>query len=330
MRQITRLRRIISKMNKSCKSIDKQANFIEIGAEHAGRRIDNFLLAYLKTVPKSRVYRIVRRGEVRVNKGRIKPDYRLQAGDRVRIPPLWIEAAVPKPAPAAYILTPVGASVLYEDDNLLILNKPAGIAVHSGSGVTNGVIEALRALRPDEAFLELVHRLDRDTSGCLMIAKTRQTLLALHALLRAGAVEKHYLALVKGRWQGGTRTVNAALNRNVLRSGERMVQVADAGKESESVFEPQRIFANASLMRIALRSGRTHQIRVHAQHIGHPVAGDSKYGDPEFNHAMRELGVKRLFLHAREITLQLPGASRRIHVTAPLPGDLQQVLEQLS
>ncbi|MDP1707628.1 MAG: RluA family pseudouridine synthase [Gammaproteobacteria bacterium] len=316
-------------MSNSCKDIDKQANFIEVGAEHAGRRLDNFLLAYLKTVPKSRVYRIVRRGEVRVNKGRIKPDYRLQAGDRVRIPPLRIETVAPKAAPHDRILDLVEHSVLHEDETLLVLNKPAGIAVHSGSGVEHGVIEALRALRSDAPFLELVHRLDRDTSGCLMIAKTRPTLSALHTLLRAGEVEKHYLGLVKGRWQGGKQTVNAALRRNVLRSGERMVQVTEEGKLSESVFEPQRLFADASLMRIGLHSGRTHQIRVHAAHIGHPLAGDSKYGDADFNHAMRAVGVKRVFLHAREIALQLPGAARKLHVTAPLPEDLQRVLEKM-
>ncbi|MDA1107042.1 MAG: 23S rRNA pseudouridine(955/2504/2580) synthase RluC [Proteobacteria bacterium] len=317
-------------MSKSCKDIDKPVNFIEIGAGHAGQRIDNFLLSHLKTVPKSRVYRIVRKGEVRVNKGRIKPDYRLQLGDRVRIPPLRIEEAAPKPPPSSHILTLVDASVLHEDDNLLVLNKPAGIAVHSGSGVSHGVIEALRMLRPAAPFLELVHRLDRDTSGCLMIAKTRPTLLALHELLRTGTMEKYYLALVQGRWSGGARTVNAALRRNVLRSGERMVQITEEGKEAESVFEPQRIYADTSLMRIALHSGRTHQIRVHAAHIGHPLAGDVKYGDARFNRAMRAIGLKRVFLHAREIALKLPGGSRKIHVTAPLPADLQQVLEKLA
>jgi len=218
---------------------------------------------------------------------------------------------------------------LYEDETLLVLNKPAGIAVHSGSGVEHGVIEALRALRPDAPFLELAHRLDRDTSGCLVIAKTRQALSALHTLLRTGGIEKHYLGLVKGRWQGGGQTVNAALRRNVLRSGERMVQVTEEGKLSESVFEPQRMFADASLMRIGLHSGRTHQIRVHAAHIGHPLAGDSKYGDADFNRAMRVVGVKRVFLHAREIALQLPGAARKIHIIAPLPEDLQRVLEKM-
>ncbi len=317
-------------MSKTCKDIDKPVNFIEIGPSHAGQRIDNFLLSHLKTVPKSRVYRIVRKGEVRVNKGRIKPDYRLQAGDLVRIPPLRIEEAAPKPPPASHVLTRVGACVLHEDDNLLVLNKPAGIAVHGGSGVSHGVIEALRILRPEAPFLELVHRLDRDTSGCLMIAKTRPTLLALHELLRTGSMEKYYLALVQGRWSGGARTVNAALRRNVLRSGERMVQITDEGKEAESVFEPQRIYAATSLLRIALHSGRTHQIRVHAAHIGHPLAGDDKYGDADFNRAMRAVGLKHVFLHAREIALQLPGESRKIHVTAPLPADLQQVLEKLA
>lgn len=316
-------------MSNSCKDIDKQANFIEVGAEHAGRRLDNFLLAHLKTVPKSRVYRIVRRGEVRVNKGRIKPDYRLQAGDRVRIPPLWLEEAKPTATPAGHLLGQVERSVLHEDDILLVLNKPAGIAVHSGSGVEHGVIEVLRALRPAAPFLELVHRLDRDTSGCLMIAKSRQTLLALHEQLRMGEIEKYYLGLVKGRWQGGEQTVNAALRRNVLRSGERMVQVTEEGKLSESVFEPQRIFADSSLMRIGLHSGRTHQIRVHAAHIGHPLAGDSKYGDADFNRVMRAAGLKRIFLHAREIALRLPGTARKIHITAPLPEDLQRVLEKL-
>lgn len=315
-------------MREPCKKEPTPAQFVEIGTMHAGQRIDNYLLSHLKGVPRSLVYRIVRSGEVRVNKGRIKAGYRLQAGDSVRIPPLRLGEEGAPSRPADPFLERVQASVLYEDDDLLILNKPAGIAVHGGSGVSHGVIEALRALRPEAPFLELVHRLDRDTSGCLMIAKQRATLLNLHTLLREGGVTKHYLALVKGRWRGKGRIIDAALRKNLIESGERRVKVSEEGKEAQSLFEPVTLYAECSLMQIQLMQGRTHQIRVHAAHAGHPVAGDSKYGDPEFNRHMKGLGLKRMFLHARSVACQL-SSGRKVHVTAPLGEDLQTLLKRL-
>lgn len=315
-------------MREPCKKEPIPAQFVEIGAMQAGQRIDNYLLSRLKGVPRSLVYRIVRSGEVRVNKGRIKAGYRLQAGDSVRIPPLRLSEEGAPSQPGGQFLERIQSSVLYEDDELLILNKPAGIAVHGGSGVSHGVIEALRALRPEAPFLELVHRLDRDTSGCLMIAKQRETLLNLHKLLREGGVTKHYLALVKGRWRGKGRIIDAALRKNLIESGERRVKVSEEGKEAQSVFEPVTLYAECSLMQIQLMQGRTHQIRVHAAHAGHPIAGDSKYGDPDFNRHMRGLGLKRMFLHARSVACQLSN-SRKVHVTAPLGEDLQALLKRL-
>jgi 23S rRNA pseudouridine955/2504/2580 synthase len=315
-------------MREPCKKEPTPAQFVEISAMQAGQRIDNYLLSRLKGVPRSLVYRIVRSGEVRVNKGRIKAGYRLQAGDSVRIPPLRLSEEGSPSQPGGQFLERIQSSVLYEDDELLILNKPAGIAVHGGSGVSHGVIEALRALRPEAPFLELVHRLDRDTSGCLMIAKQRETLLNLHKLLREGGITKHYLALVKGRWRGKGRIIDAALRKNLLESGERRVKVSEEGKEAQSVFEPVTLYKECSLMQIQLMQGRTHQIRVHAVHAGHPIAGDSKYGDPDFNRHMKGLGLKRMFLHARSVACQL-SSGRKVHVTAPLGEDLQAMLKRL-
>jgi 23S rRNA pseudouridine955/2504/2580 synthase len=315
-------------MREPCKKEPTPAQFVEISAMQAGQRIDNYLLSRLKGVPRSLVYRIVRSGEVRVNKGRIKAGYRLQAGDTVRIPPLRLSEEGSPSQPGGQFLERIQSSVLYEDDELLILNKPAGIAVHGGSGVSHGVIEALRALRPEAPFLELVHRLDRDTSGCLMIAKQRETLLNLHKLLREGGITKHYLALVKGRWRGKSRIIDAALRKNLLESGERRVKVSEEGKEAQSVFEPVTLYKECSLMQIQLMQGRTHQIRVHAAHAGHPIAGDSKYGDPDFNRHMKGLGLKRMFLHARSVACQL-SSGRKVHVTAPLGEDLQAMLKRL-
>jgi 23S rRNA pseudouridine955/2504/2580 synthase len=295
-----------------------------------GQRIDNFLITHLKGVPKTRIYRILRKGEVRVNKGRIKPDYRLQLGDKVRIPPIRVSEEPPPTRPGHRVLETVAASVIYEDDGLLILNKPSGIAVHGGSGLSYGIIEALRVLRPEAPFLELGHRLDRDTSGCLVIAKKRSALRAFQTLLREGGMDKIYLALVKGRWKGGARRVNAALEKNVVSSGERMVRVSEDGKAALSLFEPAAIYSTASLMRVALVTGRTHQVRVHATHSGHPIAGDEKYGDEAFNKQMAALGLRRLFLHANSLTFTLPlEKPRRIHVEAPLDPELTAVLRKL-
>jgi len=302
---------------------------VEISADLAGQRLDNYLLNRLKGAPRSLIYRIVRRGEVRVNKGRIRPEYRLKAGDTVRIPPVKLPPRSAAPRPGAQVLRQLEAAILYEDDRLLILNKPSGLAVHGGSGLSYGVIEGLRALRARAPYLELVHRLDRDTSGCLLIAKKRSALRRLHELLRSNQMDKHYLALVKGAWRGGERQVTAPLLKNILRSGERMVRVDAAGKPASSVFRPLAVGKTASLVEVKLETGRTHQVRVHAASLGQPIAGDDKYGDDDFNRRMREVGLKRLFLHARSLRFQLIESEEAIEVYAPLDDELKQVLLKL-
>ncbi len=301
---------------------------VHIGSDLAGQRIDNFLLTRLKGAPRSLVYRILRRGEVRVNRGRVRPSYRLTAGDSIRIPPLRL-AVAQAVTPDARVLNRIRDSILYEDGRLLIIDKPSGIAVHGGSGLSYGVIEALRALRPEAPFLELAHRLDRDTSGCLLIAKRRSALRRVHALLREGAVEKRYLALVCGAWAEAARSVDLALRKNVLSSGERMVRVAADGKAALTEFLPTRRFADAALLDVRLHTGRTHQIRVHAAHIGHPVAGDDKYGDAACNARLRALGLRRLFLHARSLRFEMPEDGQRVEVSAPLEPALARLLERL-
>lgn len=302
--------------------------WVKVGTEQAGQRIDNFLLRQLKGVPKSRIYRLLRKGEVRVNKGRIKPEYRVQDGDEIRIPPIRL-AERDHGSPSDGLVSRIEAAIIYEDERLLVLNKPAGVAVHGGSGVSHGVIEALRAARPTAPMLELVHRLDRETSGCLVIAKKRSSLRNLHELLREGGMEKRYLALVQGCWQGGTRTVTAALRKNQLKGGERIVTVDTEGKSARTLFRPVQIFDQASLLDVNLDTGRTHQIRVHGAHIGHPLAGDEKYGDTGFNRRMRGLGLRRLFLHAQSLSFREPGHEREVHVSAPLSDDLRAVLDAL-
>jgi 23S rRNA pseudouridine955/2504/2580 synthase len=318
-------------------SMEKPANrdggvtHLEIGETHAGQRIDNFLHTHLKGVPKSHIYRILRTGQVRVNKGRATPSYRLQAGDAVRLPP--IRTAAPPPSsgyqPPSEILEQLSASILYEDKGLLILNKPAGLAVHGGSGISFGVIEGLRALYPRQEFLELVHRLDRETSGCLMIAKKSSVLRHLHDLLRQNQADKQYLALVQGRWPDCLKHVGVPLQKNVLQSGERIVRPSETGKAAQTRFEVRQVFAPATLVLVKPLTGRTHQIRVHAAHAGHPVAGDDKYGTPEFNRAMQGYGLRRLFLHAAYLSVTLPGVEKALEISAPLPPALQNVLRQL-
>lgn len=306
------------------------ARELTIDEHHAGQRIDNFLIARLKGLPRTRIYRILRRGEVRVNKGRIRQHYRLQHGDVVRIPPLRL---APSPtterAPAAALRERVEECILFEDRGLIVLDKPSGVAVHGGSGRSHGVIEALRASRGDGRYLELVHRLDRDTSGCLMIAKRRSVLTALHAAFREGKVDKRYLVLVQGRWRGGARDVNAGLRRNVLQSGERLVRVDASGKAGRTRFVPRESGASASFLEARPFTGRTHQIRVHAASVGHPVAGDTKYGDRDFNRDMRGQGLRRLFLHAASLAFENPGEQAPATVEAPLPAELRRVLAGL-
>ena len=310
-------------MEKSC----EKPYIVEISDERAGQRIDNFLVSQLKGVPKSRVYRLLRKGEVRVNKGRIKPDYRLKAGDHVRIPPVRVtnKEDQSQSKPGKSILSAIESSIIYEDKGLFVINKPSGIAVHGGSGIQHGVIEALRALFPTEQHLELVHRLDRDTSGCLLIARKRSILKRLHEQLRNNDIRKTYVALVKGRWSEGKQTIDAPLRKNTLKSGERIVRVDPEGKPAQSIFKPIKVYTDSSLMEVELITGRTHQIRVHAAHVGHPIAGDEKYGQRGFNLSMKERGLNRLFLHAKSLSFSLKD-SEMITVVAPLGNELQQVL----
>jgi 23S rRNA pseudouridine955/2504/2580 synthase len=304
------------------------ARFVTVGAESDGQRVDNYLRTELKGAPKSLVYRILRTGEVRVNKGRAKPESRVHTGDVVRIPPLRLSEEVPVRVGESLEQALVEA-VLFEDDHMLVLNKPAGLAVHAGSGVKVGVIEALRALRPETAGLELAHRLDRETSGVLMLAKDRPTLMELHELLRGDGVKKTYLALVRGNWPDKLSKVDAPLEKNTLRGGERLVEVRADGKESLTLFRVKQRFAEATLVEASPVTGRTHQIRVHAAHAEHPIAGDDKYGDAEFDRLLRPYGLTRLFLHAARI--EVPRAGKpTLRVEAPLPVELSRVVEKLS
>lgn len=304
--------------------------YIMIEADYAGQRIDNFLVTFLKSLPKTRIYRILRKGEVRVNKKRVQPSYRLQAGDSVRLPPMHLEDKVDTNVPSRRAVTRLQDVVLYEDKNLLIINKPSGIPVHGGSQVSMGVIEILRTMYPTLPHLELVHRLDADTSGCLILAKKRIILRELHELMRNGEVHKVYLALTKGHWVQSEYRVEASLRKNHLSSGERIVKVDNEGKASLTVFAPVETFEDAMLVEATLHTGRTHQIRVHARYRSHPVAGDEKYGDREFNKKMRQYGLKRLFLHARLIEFTLPSTGERIKVEAPLSKDLTDCLANLA
>ena len=302
--------------------------YLQITSEQAGQRIDNFLHTHLKGVPKTHLYRILRTGEVRVNKSRIKPTYRLQSGDIIRLPPLHSQLTSTKP-PAVMQSQQLAQAILYEDNRLIVIDKPAGMAVHGGSGIQAGVIETLRALYPQSPYLELVHRLDRDTSGCLMIAKKPSMLRRLHDLLRKGEIDKQYLALVQGYWNPKLTQVEFPLQKNILCSGERVVRVQANGKPAISQFQVERHLTTTTLLRIKPLTGRTHQIRVHTAHVGHPIAGDDKYGDDTFNRKMRQLKLKRLFLHAEKLSLTLSEINFQLSVTAPLPSSLKQTLHHL-
>ncbi|MEO1750416.1 23S rRNA pseudouridine(955/2504/2580) synthase RluC [Thiofaba sp. EF100] len=305
------------------------ARLVTVGEHEAGQRLDNFLLAQLKGVPKSRIYRMLRTGEVRVNKGRAKPMQRIVAGDVVRIPPLRL-AEREAPALPPQRVQAMRDAVLYEDEHLLILNKPPGLAVHGGSGVPYGLIELARAAWSHLPGLELAHRLDRDTSGCLVLAKQREALLGVQRQLVEKTSRKAYLALLQGVWRGGARRIEAPLLKNELMGGERVVRVDERGKSAVSVFEPiERFDRLATLVRVTIETGRTHQIRVHAQHMGHPLAGDDKYGDEVFNRQMKGLGLARIFLHAEQLEFLHPITECTLRVSAPLPADLTVVLERL-
>lgn len=302
---------------------------LDVPADYAGQRIDNFLRTQLKGAPKTLIYRILRKGEVRVNKGRIKPDYRLQAGDQIRVPPLRLSEP-DEPAPLARgLLERLEDSIVHEDKTLIVINKPAGIAVHGGSGLSGGVIEVFRQLRPDARDIELVHRLDRDTSGLLMIAKKRSMLRFLHEQLRGDGVDKRYHALVRGHWPAAKKKINAPLLKNTLRSGERMVEVNDEGKEALTEFRVLRRYGEfATLVEARPVTGRTHQIRVHARHAGHAIAGDPKYGDEAFSQEIRDLGGKRLFLHSASLVIPLPEGGQ-LRLEAPVDSTWSQTLERL-
>lgn len=309
---------------------------VDAGAE--GQRLDNWLIRELKGVPKSAVYRLLRKGEVRVNGKRAKPEQRLSAGDEVRLPPMRADIAPagegaegggagPRKVPKG-LIDAIEAAVVFEDERFLAIDKPAGLAVHGGSGLSFGVIEALRASRPDEE-LELVHRLDRDTSGLLLVARDRASLRTAHALIREGLMEKQYLTLVLGNWPHGTKLIDAPLATQHRSGGERVVKVDARGKESRSTFIPVDFFGNlATLLQVKLDTGRTHQIRVHAAYAGHPVAGDEKYSVREDNVLLVEAGLTRMFLHAQSLSFEWPGG-KQYAFSAPLPADLATFLDSL-
>lgn len=313
-------------MQMPAKSVS--VHFVEIDANSAGQRIDNFLITYLKGVPKTRIYRLLRKGEVRVNKGRVKAEYKLAHGDQVRIPPVRVAETRAPVIPGSKVLELVGQAVIYEDDDLLAVNKPTGMAVHGGSGVNLGLIEILRHLYGSKR-LELVHRIDRDTSGCVLVAKRRSALRMLQDQFREGRVGKRYHTLVAGKWPRHYNRVEAPLLKNQLASGERIVRVSGEGKASLTDFAVLQRFAQVTLLEAKPLTGRTHQIRVHTRHAGHPIVGDSKYGDAECNKAMRQYGVTRLFLHAAAIEFEPPSGGERLALQATLADDLQRALTQL-
>lgn len=296
---------------------------VSVDAERAGQRVDNFLRGELPGVPKSRLYRLLRRGEVRVNGGRVRAEYKLVEGDEVRIPPARIrEEGAP---PSAKMATDILEHVLYEDQRLLVLNKPTGIAVHGGSGISHGVIELLRHARPDLKDLALVHRIDRETSGCLVMAKRRSALRELHQCFRQGQVEKNYMALVVGDWQFGEQRIDAPLYVQHRKNGERHVVVSSNGKKAQTLVNLSRTFGIYSLLQCSPATGRTHQIRVHLQHAGHPIAGDERYGESEANRKAKKFGLQRLFLHAQSIAF-VDASGNDLHFTAPLADDLERFL----
>jgi 23S rRNA pseudouridine955/2504/2580 synthase len=303
---------------------------LAVGEAGEGQRLDNFLVKNLEGVPKTHIFRVIRKGEVRVNGKRAKPETRLLASDIVRVPPVRVgEAAPPRRASPAMVEGLTGA-IVFEDARLIVIDKPAGVAVHGGSGVSFGVIEALRSARPDET-LELVHRIDRDTSGLLLISRKPAALRTLHALMRDGQVEKRYLALVKGKWELGKKRIDVPLRTDIRVGGERTVKAHESGKEAASVFKPVQFFGKrASLVEVELETGRTHQIRVHAAHAGYPLAGDDKYGEADFNEKMKLAGLKRMFLHAHQLSFTWPDTGVEFTASAPLPADLKAVLDALT
>ena len=299
--------------------------FLTIDESGADQRIDNFLLRILKGVPKSHVYRILRSGEVRVNKKRVDQTYRLQPGDRLRIPPIRVAER-----PEGEFVPAAEFPVLYEDDALLAVNKPAGVAVHGGSGVSFGVIEQLRRARPQAKFLELVHRLDRETSGVLLVAKKRSALTGLHEIMREGNSDKRYYALVLGQWKNARQHVKLPLHKFDTPQGEKRVMVREGGQAAHTVFALLKSWPEFSLLEAQLKTGRTHQIRVHLAHLGFPIAGDDKYGDFAHNKELAKQGLKRMFLHAHSIAFNHPLTDEPLHIIAPLPPELERFIARLN
>ena len=307
-------------------TVSAGVQLVKVDEDRDGQRIDNFLSGRLKGVPRSLIYRILRTGQVRINGGRAKPDTRLSAGDEVRIPPVRVAERSDPGRPSDGQMTRVEDAIVHEDRDFLVLDKPSGVASHGGSGISFGAIELLRAARPKDT-LELVHRLDRDTSGILVFSRRRSALTALQAVIREGRATKHYLALLQGRLPKARITVNEPLRKSILQGGERMVRVDAAGKPSVSHLIQLQQFAEATLCEIAIETGRTHQIRVHTSHIGHAVAGDEKYGERSFNQRMKEFRLKRLFLHAARFEFEI--GEKSFAFSAPLPPDLSRVVDAL-
>lgn len=301
-----------------------QVRFIEISAELAGQRLDNFLIRECKGVPKSHLYKAIRSGQVRINKGRVKNEYRLKVGDLVRIPPLRLPTPDMKPA-----APPAQFPIVFEDDYLLVIDKPEGVAVHGGSGVSFGVIEQLRAARPQAKFLELGHRLDRDTSGLLIVAKRRNALVTLHNMFRQGKIDKFYQALVKGDWVNDRQHIKEPLLRWMTSSGERRVRVDHEGKDSHTIITLLQRFGRYSLVEAELKTGRTHQIRVHLAHTGFSIVGDDKYGSDEVRSYFSRLGFKRMFLHSSRLSMQHPVTNEALNLVAPLPAACTQIIQIL-
>jgi 23S rRNA pseudouridine955/2504/2580 synthase len=310
------------------RNLQQQVQILRVDADQSGRRLDNFLMSLLKDVPKSHIYRLLRKGEVRVNKGRKGPDYKLREDDLVRVPPLRMSSPTQAKLGSG-LASLLRKSILYQEEDCVILNKPSGLAVHGGSGIKMGLIEALRSMWPEERHLGLVHRLDRDTSGCLIIARSNASLRNLHEQIREGLFDKRYLAMVKGQWPKDISEINAPLRSNTLSSGERIVVVNKEGKQAITRVNVIQNYPGASLVEAKLETGRMHQIRVHCQFTGHNVAGDPKYGDDEFNKTQKDVGLHRMFLHASTIEFRSPITGKKISVSAPLPEDLQLYLSAL-
>jgi len=305
-----------------------RARIVTVDEYHAGQRVDNYLIKHLKSVPRAWVYKALRTGQVRINGGRARADRRLRAGDQLRIPPVRLVSRTSEAKLSVSLRQRLESATLYEDDHLIAIDKPSGLAVHGGSGQSLGLIEALRLARANAPYLELVHRLDKETSGCLLVAKSRRGLVGLHAQLRAGVLHKRYLALVRGRLTR-RREITAALRSTRDASGERRMRTNETGKSSATWFEPVSVGTAATLLWALPKTGRTHQIRVHASACGHPLAGDQKYGHKQFNQRLKALGLRRLFLHAAELTLSHPISGHELTLGATLPEELQSVIDDL-